>query len=119
MLDSPVVIEIGLQDDVCVVNLKGRFAASVDQSYVLSKLDEIKMRACSRILVDLEAVSSIGSMGVGFLVGLYTSVTKKSEGRFVLTGANSRVCDVLDLMRLDTVIPRAADFSSGLAALRG
>src|SRR5580698_3134451 len=101
MLDSPIVIETELRDEVCVVHLRGRFTAGVDHSYVLAKQDEIKVRACSRILVDLEAVSSIGSMGIGFLVGLYTSVTKNAGGRFVLTGANSRVCDVLDLMRLD------------------
>jgi anti-anti-sigma factor len=119
MSDSPVAIEIELQDDVCVVRLKGRFVAGTDRDYVLAKLDEVKIRACNRVLVDVGAVSSIGSMGIGFLVGLYTSVVKNSEGRFVLMGANSRVRDVLRLTRLDTVIPQAADFSSGLAALRG
>jgi anti-anti-sigma factor len=118
MPDSPVAIEIDLQDDVCVLRLKGRFVAGTDRAYVLAKLDEIKIRACNKVLVDVADVSSIGSMGIGFLVGLYTSVAKKSEGRFVLTGANSRVCDVLQLTRLDGVIPQAADYSLGLALLR-
>jgi anti-anti-sigma factor len=118
MLDSPVAIEIELQDDVCVVRLKGRFVAGTDRAYVLAKLDEIKIRACSRVLVDVGAVSSIGSMGIGFLVGLYTSVTNV-RGTFVLTGANSRVRDVLRLTRLDTVIPQAADILAGLALLQG
>ncbi len=126
MFDSPMVIEIEPQiepqDDVCVVRLNGRFGAGTDQSYVQTKLDEIKVRiktrARNRVLVDVAAVSAIGSMGIGFLVGLYTSVTKNSEGRFILTGANSRVCDVLRLMRLDTVLPQAADLPSGLAVLR-
>jgi anti-anti-sigma factor len=118
MPDSPVAIEIELQVDVCVVRLKGRFVAGTDRDYVLAKLDEVKIRSCNRVLVDVGAVSSIGSMGIGFLVGLYTSVTKVG-GAFVLTEANSRVRDVLRLTRLDTVIPQAADFSSGLAALQG
>jgi anti-anti-sigma factor len=126
MLDPPMVIEIEPQiepqDDVCVVRLKGRFVAGTDQSYVQTKLDEIKVlmktRARNRVLVDVAAASAIGSMGIGFLVGLYTSVTKNSEGRFVLTGANSRVRGVLRLMRLDTVLPQAADLPSGLAVLR-
>jgi anti-anti-sigma factor len=117
--ETPVAIEVELQDNLCVVRLKGRFVAGTDRGYVLAKLDEIKVRACTKVLVDLEAVSSIGSMGIGFLVGLYTTVTKNPEGRFMLTGANSRVCDVLRLTRLDGVIPQAADFSAGLAALRG
>jgi anti-anti-sigma factor len=118
MLDSPVAIEIELQDDVCVLRLKGRFVAGTDRAYVLAKLDEMKIRTCNRVLVDVTDVSSIGSMGIGFLVGLYTSVAKKSEGRFVLAGANSRVYDVLQLTRLDGVIPLAPDFLSGLALLR-
>jgi anti-anti-sigma factor len=126
MLDLPMVIEIEphfeSQDDVCVVRLKGRFVAGTDQSYVQAKLDEIKVgmkpRARNSVLVDVAAVSAIGSMGIGFLVGLYTSVIKNPAGRFVLTGANSRVCDVLRLMRLDTVLPQAPDLPSGLAALR-
>ena len=69
-------------------------------------------------LHDALPISSIGSMGIGFLVGLYTSVAKNPEGRFVLAGANSRVCEVLSLTRLDTVIPQAADISSGMASLR-
>ena len=71
------------------------------------------------VLVDLREVSAIGSMGMGFLVGLYISITKNSAGRFVLAGANSRVREVLSLTRLNTVIPQAADFVSGLAELRG
>jgi anti-anti-sigma factor len=75
--------------------------------------------ACNKVLVDVQAVSYIGSMGIGFLVGLYTSVTKNPEGRFVLAGANARVRDVMRLTRLDTVIPQVADLTSGLVELRG
>jgi anti-anti-sigma regulatory factor len=39
-------------------------------------------------------------------------------GRFVLIGANSRVREVLELTRLSTIIPLAADMSSGLAVLQ-
>jgi len=57
-------------------------------------------------------------MGIGFLVGLYTSVMRSPEGRFVLAGATARVREVLALTRLDSVIPQAVDVAAGLAALR-
>ncbi len=117
--EPSAAIEIAPQGDVCVLHLQGRFTAGPDPNYVLGKLDKAKVRSFQRVLVDLSALASIGSMGIGFLVGLYTSVMKNPEGRFVLAGATARVREVLSLMRLDTVIPQAADVASGLAALRG
>jgi anti-anti-sigma regulatory factor len=59
-------------------------------------------------------------MGIGFVVGVYVYVTKRSSGgRFILVGANQRVRAVLDLTHLSTIISMAPDGPSGLAALRG
>ena len=114
-----MLIEIESQNDVCILRLKGRFVTGTDPDYLRSKTDEIKIRNYSKLVVDLSEVSSIGSTVIGFVVDLYTSITKKDDGRFTLAGANSRVRKVLDLTRLSTVIPLAADVESGLAALRG
>ncbi len=114
-----MLIEIESQNDVCILRLKGRFVTGTDPDYLRSKTDEIKVRNYSKLLVDLSEVSSIGSTAIGFVVDLYTSITKTADGCFMLAGANSRVRAVLDLTRLSTVIPLAADTGSGLAALRG
>jgi anti-anti-sigma factor len=82
-----------------------------------SKLQEIKSRNCCRLLVDFREVPCIGSMGIAFLVGLYTSVIRNAGGRFVVVGAAPLVQRVLDLTRLNTIIPLAPDMASGLAAL--
>jgi anti-anti-sigma factor len=72
------------------------------------------------MLADFRELQSIGSMGMGFVIGVYISVTKRAGGgRFILVGSNQRVREVLDITRLSTIIPLAADFPSGLAALRG
>ena len=114
-----MLIEIENQNDVCILRLKGRFVTATDLDYLRAQSDEIKIRNCSKLLVDLSEVSSIGSTVIGFVVDLYTSTTKKAGGRFTLAGANSRVREVLDLTRLSTLIPMATDTESGLAALRG
>jgi anti-anti-sigma factor len=82
------------------------------------KLDEVRKRRRDKVLADFRDVSSIGSTGIGFVVGVYTSVIKLPNGRFVLTGANPRVREVLDLTRLSSIIPLANDLSSGLAMLQ-
>jgi anti-anti-sigma factor len=114
-----MLIELERQDDVCVLRLTGSLVTGIDPEYLKAKAAEIKSQNCTKLLADLRELLSIGSTGLGFLVGLYTSVTKSSGGRFVLVGANKRVGDVLVLTRLSSVIPMVADIASGLATLRG
>jgi anti-anti-sigma factor len=112
-----MLIEIEQYDRVCILHCKGRFVAGPEMEYMQTKLDDIKRRACIKILADFQDVTSIGSMGVAFIVGAYTSVTRKPGGRFVLAGASPLVRHVLDLTRLSTLIPQATDLASGLAVL--
>jgi anti-anti-sigma factor len=114
-----MLIELERQDDVCVLRLTGSLVTGTDPEYLRAKAAEIKSQSCNKLLADLRELLSIGSTGLGFLVGLYTSVTKSSGGRFVLVGANRRVREVLVLTRLSSVIPMVADVASGLATLRG
>lgn len=114
-----MLIELERQDDVCVLRLTGSLVTGTDPEYLRAKAAEIKSQSCNKLLADLRELLSIGSTGFGFLVSLYTSVTKNSGGRFVLVGANRRVGEVLVLTRLSTVIPMVADVASGLATLCG
>ena len=114
-----MLIELELDDRVCILHCKGRFVAGPEMEYMQTKLDEIKRLACNKVLADFQDVSCVGSMGVTFIVGIYTSVVRKPGGCFVLTGVNTHVQHVLDLTRLTTVIPLASDLASGLAVLRG
>jgi anti-anti-sigma factor len=113
-----MLIEIEHGYEVCILRLSGRFLSGEEPGYASHKADEITSHDCNNMLVDLRELRSIGSMGIGFVVGVYISVTKRSRGRFVLVGANRRVREVLDLTRLSTIIPLATDLPSGLAALR-
>lgn len=104
-------------DRVCILRCEGRFVSGPQIEYMQSKLNDVKAMPCTHVLADLRGVTAIGSMGIGFLVGIYTSVVSKTDGRFVMVGANPLVRTVLRLTRLDTVIPLAPDLSSGLKTL--
>ena len=112
-----MIIDIEQQNGVCLLRCKGRFIVGPDLEYMQSKMDEIKRIHCGRVLVDFSEVPAIGSMGVTFIVGIYTSVVRQAPGRFVLVGLAPLVRQVLDLTRLSTIIPIASDLTSGLAAL--
>ena len=112
-----MTIDIEQRNDICVLRCKGRFIAGPDLEYAQSKMDEIKKLNCAKLLVDFREVPAVGSMGVSFIVGLYTSVVRGSNGGFVLVGAVPQVRQVLDITRLSSIIPMAPDMESGLAGL--
>jgi anti-anti-sigma factor len=110
-----MLIDVRLKDEICLVRGEGRLVTA-DHEYLRAKKDEIKGTNCKKVLADFSEVADIGSAGIGFIVGVYTS-TKNSGGRFVLVGLRPRVREVLDLTRVSTVIPLAADMASGLVRL--
>ena len=116
MDSKPMLIEVRQKDEICLLRCEGRFVAGTDPEYLRAKKDEIKSANCKKVLADFSEVSEIGSAGIGFIVGVYTS-TKNSGGRFVLVGLRPRVREVLDRMLVTTVIPLATDIASGLATL--
>jgi anti-anti-sigma factor len=111
-----MLIEVRQKDEICLVRCEGRLVTA-DHEYLHAKKDEIKGANCKKVLADFSEVPDIGSAGIGFIVGVYTS-TKNSGGRFVLVGIRPRVREVLDITRVSKVIPFAADIASGLATLR-
>ena len=111
-----MVIEVLQQDDVCVLRIEGRFVTGADPEYLSARMDELKRLHHGKVLVDLREMPYIGSTGIGFIVGIFTSVTMNG-GHFVLVGLQPRVHEVFRLTRLSTIIPSAPDVASGLATL--
>jgi anti-anti-sigma factor len=111
-----MIIEVKQRDEVCLLRCAGRFVAGTDPEYLRVKRDEIKELNCKKVLADFSEVSQVGSAGIGFVVGVYTS-TRNSGGRFILVGLRPRVREVFDVTHVSTVIPLGADIESGLATL--
>ena len=101
--------------DLCLLHCKGRLHASAQSDYLNAKMQEIKTLACTKVLADLDGVTSLDCRGVSFIISLY----KAAGGRLVLMKTQPHVREVLDITRLSTVIPLAADIETGVAALRG
>jgi anti-anti-sigma factor len=105
-------------DDICILRLEGRFATGRDSEYLRSKTDELRGRGYHKIIADFAHVSYIDSTGIGFLVAIYTSVIKEEGGKFALASPNHRVREVLELTKLDTILPVYNSEADALAALR-
>jgi anti-anti-sigma factor len=114
-LPYPILIKIELLGDVCLLHFEGRLQAGAHPDYLNAKMEEIETLGCTKLLANFEDVTSLDCSGLSFIVGLY----KTSGGRLVLVRTQPQVREVLDITRLSTVIPLAANIESGLAALCG
>lgn len=99
-----MLVEFEHQGDVCVLRLEGRFATGQDSLYLHNKAEELKGSGYVKVLVDFAHVDYVDSTGIGFLIGIYTSVKKSPQGQFALANPNRRVRDVLELTRLAQII---------------
>jgi anti-anti-sigma factor len=69
------------------------------------------------VLIDLQKVSFIGSMGLRALVSPARAI-KNHGGRIVLFGPNAMVEKVLQTSGIDTMIPVHHDLQAAIAALQ-
>jgi anti-sigma B factor antagonist len=113
-----MLVELECHGDICVLRLHGRFATGQDSAYLRGRTEEIKQSGASKVLADFSQVDYIDSTGMGFLIGIYTSVVKMPSGRFVLCNLNRRVREVLELTRLANVMTIYANEETALRALQ-
>jgi anti-anti-sigma factor len=111
-----MLIDFEYRGDVCILRPKGRFVTGLDAAYLHSKTEEVRNSGRRKVMADFRDVPYVDSTGIGFLVGVYTTVTN-AGGRFVIVGPRERVREVLDLTRLSSVMPIAADEEAGMEFL--
>lgn len=103
--------------DICVLRLEGRFATGQDALYLHDKAEELKNSGFTKVLVDFAGVDYVDSTGIGFVIGIYTSVKKSPQGEFALVNPNRRVREVLELTRLAQIIQTYPTEEAALRAL--
>jgi stage II sporulation protein AA (anti-sigma F factor antagonist) len=113
-----MLVEFECHGDLCTLRLHGRFATGQDSAYLRGRTEDIKKSGASKVLADFSQVDYIDSTGMGFLIGIYTSVIKLPGGQFVLCNLNRRVREVLELTRLANVMAIYANEEAALRALQ-
>jgi|SRR5579871_1247176 len=114
-----MVVELDFAGDICTVRIKGRFATGRDADYLRQKTDEIKNSGCRRVLADFKDVPYIDSTGIGFLIGVYTSIVRIENGRFAMANVNPHIQEVLRVTRLLNIFSVYPDETSAREALQG
>jgi len=98
----PLYIVEKLVDGVMLLDLRGRLTLGEETEKLRGKVRQLVEGGYSRIILNLEEVSYIDSVGLSTLVASYTSA-RKQGGELKLLHLTKRVHDLLQITRLSTV----------------
>jgi anti-anti-sigma factor len=109
--------ESQIHDGVCILRLDGRFVTGSDAE-LLSARNFLQEIGIARAVLDLSAVPYLDSTGLAFVVELHKSLASRG-GQLFLADASRRVREVLQMTRIDVIVPLFQDVEDAAAALRG
>jgi anti-sigma B factor antagonist len=104
-----------LEDGVRLIRLKGRLDLEGTEAADL-KLTSLAAARKGFVIVDLDGVEFMSSIGVSIIVKVARAVTSR-EGRLVLLGPRPNVADVLFRTQIDQIIPVCGDLAAARTAV--
>ena len=98
---------------VTIVDIKGRIVLGKESASVRDVVLDLLSKGHKEILLNLAAVDYIDSMGLGSLVGAFTTV-RKQGGELKLLNLTDKITDVMQITRLYTVFDIMNDEAVGV-----
>ncbi len=87
---------------VTILDLKGKLVFGDGDALLKDKVRSVVHRGCKQLVLNLADVTYIDSVGIGELVGTYTTMTRQG-GRLKLLNVPKRIHDLLVITKLLTV----------------
>ncbi len=99
--------------DVTIVDIRGRIVLGEESSAVRDMVCDLLSKGHKQILLNLGGVEYIDSVGLGSLVGAFTSV-RRQGGELKLVNVTPKVTDIMQLTKLYTVFEILNDEPAGV-----
>lgn len=106
-------VNVRQREGVTILDLKGKITIGVGDVALREAIHEALNAGATKILVNLDDVSTIDSSGVGELVSAYTTVTNRG-GKLKLLNLPPKVADILQITQLITVFDVFEDEEEGI-----
>lgn len=103
------------KDGVTILEPKGKITIGVGDIALREAVDETLKAGSTRILINLQDVTTIDSSGIGELVSAYTTVTNRG-GKLKLLHLPPKVQDILQITQLVTVFDVFDDEAEAVAS---
>jgi anti-sigma B factor antagonist len=104
------------KDNVVILDISGEIIG--DSRFELNKIIQEQVDAnYAGIILNLEEVPMMDSVGLGMLIAAYTSLTKK-ESKMVLLNAGRSVRYLLVITKLDQIFEKYDDEDEAIASFK-
>ena len=103
--------------DVTILDFQGRVTIGVDSDLLNVPLKKLVAQGVRKLLLNLEDVTQLDSMGISAVVATYVSLSRQG-GSLKLLCPRGRVQDVLRVIRVAEFIPTFEDETQALASFR-
>jgi len=103
--------------DVTILDLQGRVTIGADSDLLNVHLKKLVAQGVRKLLLNLEDVTQLDSMGISAVVATYVSLSRQG-GSLKLLCPRGRVQDVLRVIRLADFIPTFEEETQALASFR-
>jgi anti-sigma B factor antagonist len=98
---------------VTILDISGRIVLGEESSALREQIHGLLSQGKKQILLNLVAVDSIDSVGLGTLVGAFATLRNKG-GELKLCNLPNKVADVMQMTKLYTVFDIAKDEEDGV-----
>jgi anti-sigma B factor antagonist len=109
-------IAVKHREGVTIIAPQGKITIGAGDIALREAVSEALGAGAANILIDLSAVSTIDSSGIGELVSAYTTVTNRDK-KLALLKLPSKVADLLQITQLITVFDIHDDEDEAIASL--
>ena len=106
-----------MAEGVMILDLRGHLTLGEETEALRDKVKQLIQAGFSRMVLNLEDVSYIDSVGLSTLVATYTS-TRQQGGDLKLLNLTKRVRDLLQITRLSTVFETYDSLEEALKSFR-
>jgi anti-anti-sigma factor len=110
-------VDVSFHGDVTQVRIKGRIVDGKASDRLKQTLAKLVEEGKLNTIFDLWEVTWFDSLGIGILVGHYISVAGRG-GKVMLLGANSKVRQIVEIVRVADRFGWAWDLEEALAWFR-
>ena len=101
--------------DVTILDLKGKITIGSGDVQLRNAVQDVMNSGATKVLINMQNVSTIDSSGIGELVSAYTTATNRGA-KLKLINLPAKVTDILTITQLITVFDVFDSEKEGLAS---
>ncbi len=105
-----------IEPGITVLELTGKISQGRESQRIETLVQDLLRQSRKKIILDISRVDHLDSTGIGILAFCYGTVNRNG-GELRIAGATGKVLHLLQITRLDGVLPLCASIEAACASL--